>query len=148
MRIENMLINNKGVITVVILALIILTPIGFYAIRDAFSQSAEPFLEMPDPKYKECVRDTEYMRFNHWVLLKELREEVVREGKEVDVAFSDCRDCHSNREHFCNECHNVANVYLDCFGCHYYPESPQESTMVQSSKSDLNAVARLMKAGR
>jgi hypothetical protein len=148
MRIENMLINNKGVITVVILALIILTPIGFYAIRDAFSQSAEPFLEMPDPKYKECVRDTEYMRFNHWVLLKELREEVVRQGKEVDVALSDCRDCHSNREHFCNECHNIANVHLDCFGCHYYPESPQESTMVQSSKSDLNAVARLMKAGR
>ena len=148
MRIENMLKNNKGAITAVILALIILLPIGFYAIRDAFSRDTGPFLVMPDAKYKECVRDTEYMRLNHWVLLKELREEVVREGKEVDVAFSDCRDCHTNRERFCNECHNVANVNLDCFGCHYYPETPQESMMVQSSKSDSNTVARLMKAVR
>jgi hypothetical protein len=148
MRIENMLKNNKGAIAAVILALIILLPIGFYAIRDAFSQNTEPFLEMPDPKYKECVRDTEYMRFHHWVLLKELREKVVREGEKVDVALSDCRDCHSNRERFCNECHNVANVSLDCFGCHYYPESPQESVMAQSSKSGSDAVARLMKAGR
>jgi hypothetical protein len=146
MKIENMLIKNKGAITVAILALIILLPIGFYALRDAFSQGAEPFLEKPDPKYDECVRDVEYMRFNHWVLLKELREEVVREGKEVDVALSDCRDCHTNRERFCNECHNIANVYLDCFGCHYYPES--ESTMVQSSGSRSDTVARLMKAGR
>lgn len=147
MKIENMLKNNKGAVTALILALIILLPIGFYTIRDAFSQNAEPFLEMPAPEYTDCVRDTEYMRFNHWVLLKELREEVVREGREVEVALSDCRDCHTNRERFCNECHNVANVSLDCFGCHYYPESPQESTMVRSSKSDMDAVARLMKAG-
>ncbi len=148
MRIENMLKNNKGAITVIILALIILLPIGFYAIRDAFSKNSEPFLEMPDPKHSECVRDREYMRFQHWVLLKELREKVVREGKEVDVALSDCRDCHTNRERFCNECHNVANVNLDCFDCHYYPESYPESKMVQSSKSESGTVARLIKTGR
>jgi hypothetical protein len=148
MKIENMLKNNKGAVTAVILALIILLPIGFYAIRDAFSQNTEPFLEMPDPKYKECVRDTEYMRFNHWVLLKELREEVVREGKKADVALSDCRDCHTNRERFCNECHNIANVSLDCFGCHNYPDTPQESGMAHWSKSDADKVAKLIRSDR
>ena len=148
MRIETVLKNNKGAITAVILALIILLPIGFYAIRDAFSRNTEPFLEMPAPKYKECVRDTEYMRFHHWELLLELREEVVREGKTEDVTFSDCRNCHADRAHFCNECHNVANVYLDCFGCHNYPETPQQPAMAHSSKSGSGTVARLIKPGR
>ncbi len=157
MRIEEMLKKNKGTITVVILALIILSPIGFYAVRDAVPQDTEAFLEMPDPKYTECVRDTEYMRLQHWVLLKEIREKVVREGEkvtvmqegeEVEVTFSGCRDCHTNRSRFCNECHNIANVNLDCFGCHNYPETPQESVAEHASGMDAGPALNLIKAGR
>ena len=156
MRIEEMLKKNKSTITVAILALIILAPIGFYAVRDAIPQDTEAFLEKPDPKYKECVRDTEYMRLQHWVLLKEVRERVVREGKkvtamqggeEVEVTLSGCRDCHTNRSRFCNECHNIANVYLDCFGCHNYPETPEEPVVEHASKLNAGPGAHMIKAG-
>ena len=83
---------------------------------------SEPFLERPDEKYKECVRDTEFMRLHHWELLRAVREEVVRYGHRGDIGISKCRECHVSREGFCNRCHNSVNLYPDCFGCHYYPE--------------------------
>ena len=145
MRFEDIFKKNKNIITVVILAVIVLAPIGYYAVRDAIPQDTEGFLEMPDPqKYDACVRDTEYMRFQHWVLLKEVREKVVREGEkvmsnhgggDVEVTLSGCRDCHTNRGRFCNQCHNIANVNVDCFGCHDYPETPQESVAAYEAGS-------------
>ena len=157
MKIENMLKKNKSAITAVILLLIVCVPIGYYLVRDVFSQEDEAFLEMPDPKYKECVRDAEYMRLQHWVLLKEVREKVVREGEkvtvvqggeEVEVTLSGCRDCHTNRERFCNECHDIANVSLDCFGCHNYPETPQESVTEHASRMDAGPPLQMIKASR
>ncbi len=143
MRIDNMLRRNKSTAALVILALVILLPIGYYAARDAFSRSSEPFLEKPDPKYKECVRDTQYMRLHHMELLKELRIQVVREGKREKITLESCRECHTNRGRFCNQCHNAVNLYPDCFGCHNYPESPQAIVGIQSSQSGLSSNAAL-----
>jgi hypothetical protein len=84
-----------------------------------------PFLQPPEARFKYCVRDTEYMRFHHWELLREARDEVVREGKTDDVKFDFCRACHPDRGRFCDECHGAANVHPDCFTCHYYPETPE-----------------------
>ena len=63
-------------------------------------------------------------------LLKQTRDEIVREGKgEVwfydgprKVEFDDCRNCHPSREDFCNRCHKPVNLYLGitCFRCHEY----------------------------
>ncbi|MFH1688255.1 MAG: hypothetical protein ABIE70_12140 [bacterium] len=110
--------------------LIVLLPIAFSVIsRVAASgvENQERFLEKPDPKYKECVRDIEYMRYHHWELLRQIREEVVRYGKRGEVGLSMCRDCHINRDRFCNQCHQAVNLTPDCFGCHYYPESVQQT---------------------
>ena len=143
MRIETMLKKNRNKVAMAILALVILLPIGYYTIRDAFPRSAEPFLEKPDPKYKECVRDTLYMRLHHMELLKEIRVQVVREGKRSEIGLANCRGCHTNRGRFCNQCHNAVNLYPDCFGCHNYPESPQEIVRTQSSQSGFSAKAAL-----
>jgi len=101
---------------------------------------------MPD-QYDECVEDTEYMRFRHMDLLKEMREESVREGIRGEYSLSDCRDCHTNRSRFCNQCHNIVNLNLDCFGCHNYPETPQESITEHASRLEVGPALQMIKAG-
>ena len=116
--------ENKKLLFVVVPILIILFPLGYSVAGFIFSkdtQSARPFLEMPDAKYKKCVRETTYMRFHHMDLLKEIRDKSVRDGKTGEIALKNCRECHTNRERFCNQCHNAVNLHLDCFDCHYYP---------------------------
>jgi hypothetical protein len=130
--IEQTLEKRRKAAVLTILAIIVLLPVGYYAISDALAKGAAPFLEKPDPKYQKCVRDTEYMRFHHMDLLKEIRNEVVREGRTseigLEIGSENCKECHANRGHFCNQCHNTVNLHLDCFGCHYYPENAGEKT--------------------
>ncbi len=124
MNINSIFGENTKTIVIVILSLIILFPIGYSVISFVFAQTShnsEPFLEMPDSTYKNCVKDTDYMRFHHWELLQGIREEVVRFGNRGDISLSGCRDCHTSREKFCNKCHDATSLFPDCFGCHYYP---------------------------
>ncbi len=120
--------KNVGIVTA-ITAVVILAPVAYSATRFGVGQVAQPpdvFLEMPDPQYQECVRETDYMRFHHMDLLKQIREEFIRDGIRGEVTLSGCRDCHENRARFCNQCHDAASLSLDCFGCHYYPEYADE----------------------
>jgi hypothetical protein len=122
--------DNRKVLFVVIPILVILFPLAYSVGAFLFSQGAQksqPFLEKPAAKYKKCVRDTTYMRFHHMDLLKEIRDESVREGKAEKITLENCRECHTSRERFCNQCHNAVNLNLDCFGCHYYPLKAQRS---------------------
>jgi hypothetical protein len=104
--------------------LIILFPLGHSIVGRVIprgSDTSEPFLERPDAKYDRCVKETSYMRYHHWELLREIREEVVRYGKRGDIGLDGCRKCHTSKERFCNQCHNAVSLTPDCFGCHYYP---------------------------
>jgi hypothetical protein len=127
--------NTTTVAAILPLALIAL-PILYSATDTLFAQEPEVFLELPEGQ-EHCVRDTEYMRFHHMDLLLEIRDQVQRDGKRTqDVGFTACvppegqtscylcQDCHSNRAEFCNRCHNAVDLVPDCFGCHYYPETP------------------------
>lgn len=121
---NNIFGKNTGVITAVILVLLIILPLVYSVVSHVFAQSSqveEPFLQMPDPKYKKCVKETEYMRYHHWELLRGIREEVVRHGIRGDVGLGMCKDCHTSREQFCNKCHDAVSMTPDCFSCHYYP---------------------------
>ena len=116
--------SNRTALLMIVIAVIILSPLAYSAVaglvaRDA--QSKNVVLEMPAPEHKDCVRETVYMRYHHWEYLREIREEVVRYGKRGDVGLFMCKDCHTSRERFCNQCHNASSVYPDCYGCHYYP---------------------------
>ena len=109
---------------VVIVAVLILVPLGFSLVSQVSRNNVEPsndFLEKPDPKYEACIRETSYMRFHHWELLRGIREEVVRYGIRSDVGLGKCSECHTSRERFCDQCHNAASLTPDCFDCHYYP---------------------------
>ncbi len=116
--------NRSGAKMAAIPIVIILLPLlysffSFVFVQD--SQGAQPFLEMPDPQYENCVKDTEYMRHNHWALLRNIREDVVRHGIRGEVSLRNCRNCHTSRVNFCDKCHNATSLTPDCFGCHYYP---------------------------
>ncbi len=90
----------------------------------------------PDPKIvteeKQCVEPKEFMRSFHTGLLTSWREEVVRsdsrtyfasDGKTYEKSLSNtCLKCHSNRDEFCDRCHNYAQVQPDCWDCHSSPK--------------------------
>lgn len=119
---ENPLKNPRFILVVVLVVLVLLPPAYSVIARVlGVGDSDEPFLEMPDEKHTECVKDTEYMRYHHWELLRGIREEVVRYGLRGDIGLNRCRDCHTSRERFCDQCHNATSLKPDCFGCHYYP---------------------------
>jgi hypothetical protein len=108
----------------VIPAFILLAPVGYSVVSSVVGQRGEdlaPFLEMPEPKYENCVKETEYMRFHHWELLRGVREEVVRYGKRGEIGLKKCSECHTSRERFCDRCHEAVSLKPDCFGCHHYP---------------------------
>ena len=116
--------SARSILVIAIPALIILIPLGYSFVSPLLAQDAvveEPFLEMPDASHANCVRETEYMRYHHWELLRQIREEVVRYGIRGEVGLRQCRECHTSRERFCNRCHDSVSLYPDCFGCHYYP---------------------------
>jgi hypothetical protein len=80
-----------------------------------------------------CVEDKAYMTANHMQLLYEWRDAVVREGERLYASTSTgeqfemsltktCLGCHTDREVFCNRCHDYADVRPVCWNCHVDPE--------------------------
>jgi len=127
MSLKNILCNRRTVLAVIVPGLFIVIPVGYSIVSHIVARGdrSDVFLERPGAKYENCVRETEYMRFHHWELLAQIREDFVRHGKRGDITLSSCRECHPSRERFCNQCHNKVNLTPDCFGCHYYPETPE-----------------------
>lgn len=124
MSFASLLKEKPNTVAVTIAVVIIMFPVAYSLISYVFAggtQPAGPFVVMPDKKYDKCVRDTEYMRFHHWELLKDMRERV-RNRTRGEINFDRCRECHTNRDTFCNRCHDSVNLQPDCWGCHYYPE--------------------------
>ncbi len=122
--------NRKWVLAFI---LIILAPFAYSLVRPVLARGSSPedvFLTLPNEG--ECVRETEYMRFRHMDLLRTTREEVIRNGVRGEITLSGCRDCHTYRGEFCNKCHDAVTLNLDCFGCHYYPESTEDSVSIES----------------
>ena len=101
-------------------AVIILLPVALSILKPLWAAEPEVFLEAPDARWENCVRDVEYMRFHHMDLLKEVRSDVIRKGLKGGITLVGCGECHHNREQFCDRCHEKASVSLDCFGCHFY----------------------------
>jgi hypothetical protein len=99
----------------------------------AGTQAKQPQLKLPT-EAKECVAPIPYMRAAHMRLLIEWRENVVRNGvrqihatngKSYDASLTrTCLgQCHTDREQFCDRCHNYAGVSsLYCWDCHNKPQ--------------------------
>jgi len=121
----NKKLNSKvSIIAVIIPVLIIVFPFVYSFFSYGFvqdSQDSKPFLERPDAKFENCVKETDYMRRHHWEVLRAVREEFVRYGKRGEISLHNCKNCHTSRERFCKQCHSEVSMAPDCYGCHYYP---------------------------
>jgi hypothetical protein len=115
--------SRLELIVMVVTGLIVLIPLLYGVFAYAISEDKPKFELVIDKPNEQCVRDSEYMRINHMDLLKDVRDEVVREGKRGAIELNGCRSCHASRAQFCDTCHSVVGAQLNCFGCHYYPES-------------------------
>jgi hypothetical protein len=80
----------------------------------------------------DCVRPTQWMRYNHMDLLDDWRDQVVREGDRYEEGSNGsvyekslthtCLDCHQNKNQFCDKCHDYLSVDPYCWDCHINPK--------------------------
>lgn len=99
--------------------------------KAAGTTSRGPELKLPAGE-KTCVAATAYMRASHMNLLLEWRDQVVRrgsrtwtapDGKSYEMSLTGtCLKCHSEKEQFCDRCHNYAGVTPYCWECHVDPQ--------------------------
>ena len=90
-----------------------------------------PKPELPPGGEQNCVRSAAEMRDIHMSLLNEWRDDVLRDGNRVAVTVDGkeyrkglqmaCMQCHSNKEKFCDTCHEYASVKPYCWDCHLAP---------------------------
>jgi hypothetical protein len=119
---------NKGTIIpgLIIFVLFVTFPLWFNAFSTAASTVPKP--ELPPGGEKACIAPAAEMRANHMVLLNEWRDDVLRDGDRVTVTADGkeyrkglqmaCMQCHSNKEKFCDSCHEYASVKPYCWDCH------------------------------
>lgn len=129
-----MMYNSRNIIIGLIIFVGIFTfPFIFGAVTA--SEAPEPSLDTPEINAlssKECILDTDYMASSHMELLADWKVAVVRDGnrvfvtdngKEFEMSLQNtCLECHSNKEEFCDACHNYAEVDPNCWDCHVDPE--------------------------
>ncbi len=128
-----MIKNKWGLILLGLVISLVLVTFPFWYGK---GKTAPPVLDLETPEIaalaqKKCVEDAVFMRANHMKLLDVWRDEAVREGKRVYKAkdgrtfekslTGTCIQCHSNKEHFCDRCHNYVGAAPSCFDCHIVP---------------------------
>ncbi len=128
---EAMAMRDRGVIIVgLVVFLVLVTFPVWYTLVEA-GDAALPAVELPQDGSR-CVEDAEYMTANHMDVLNQWRDAVVRNGEKHYTSMTSgeqyemsltrtCMKCHSNRETFCDRCHDFAGVAPTCFDCHVEP---------------------------
>ena len=111
-----------------IFGFVVLTTFPFLYGRMNKATGARPELIPPPGGEKACIESAQYMREHHVEILKKWRDSVVRDGintyhardgKEYTASLSDtCIRCHSNKEQFCNRCHDYVRANPGCWDCH------------------------------
>jgi hypothetical protein len=123
--------RDRGIIYTALGGFIILITLPFsYSVLGGKSREG-PKLTLP-AQATECVAPLEYMRASHMNLLLEWRDSVVRRnvrtyeaanGKVYTISLSrTClTECHTNKQEFCDRCHNYVGVQPNCMDCHVDP---------------------------
>ncbi len=126
--------NKRTIIPgLAIFVLFVTFPLWFNAFSTA---STVPKTELPPGGEKQCVASASEMRASHMALLNEWRDEVLRDGGRIAVTVNGkeyrkglqmaCMQCHTNKEKFCDSCHEYVSVTPYCWDCHLTPTAAAE----------------------
>ncbi len=90
-----------------------------------------PKPELPPGGEQNCVRPLAEMKASHMVILDEWKDDVLRNNNRVSITVDGkeyrkglqlaCMQCHSNKEKFCDSCHEYTSVKPYCWDCHLSP---------------------------
>ena len=120
---------NKGLVIagLAVFVLFVTFPIWF----NRLDAGPMPKPEIPPNGSQQCVRPAAEMRDIHMQLLNEWKSEVIRESKREKIVVDGkeygkglqlaCMECHSNKEKFCDTCHDYAAAQPRCWDCHIAP---------------------------
>ncbi|OPY75867.1 MAG: hypothetical protein A4E64_01745 [Syntrophorhabdus sp. PtaU1.Bin058] len=121
--------KGKVIAGIVIFFVILLIPFWYNAVTGKAGYAPEL---KPGTDAKECVEKTSFMKEKHTELLTKWKEAVVRNGEReyrasngktyVMSLTGTCMGCHTNKEQFCDRCHNYTNVKPYCWDCHNVPK--------------------------
>ncbi|MBC8204664.1 MAG: sulfate reduction electron transfer complex DsrMKJOP subunit DsrJ [FCB group bacterium] len=130
--------SGKIILGIIVFLIIATIPFTYNIIADTDTSGA-PEIEILPQAGDKCVRSKDYMKPYHMDLLNEWRDTVVREGNrftegphgnQIEMSLSNtCMDCHSNRENFCDRCHNYMAVDPYCWDCHLTPSETAQPQM-------------------
>lgn len=126
--------SDKGKIIIGLIIFLFLGTFPFWYERGKTASLPPLALDTPEIRklnVKKCLESTPYMRASHMELLNAWREAVVRDGKyfyvnlegeKISMNLSQtCLGCHSNKDKFCDVCHNFSGVKPTCWSCHLVP---------------------------
>jgi len=97
---------------------------------------------------QSCVEPTPYMRTFHMDLLDRWRDEAVRDGDRTYIGLGEkayektllgtcVNACHSNRDEFCDRCHEYVGATPYCWDCH----AEQEHRPLAGNREGLRELA-------
>lgn len=97
-------------------------------------------------KGDKCLEPATDMRRYHMNYLKHQRNDTMYQGiRGTKYSMKKCIECHAVQdpndkeshvrsvEHFCDQCHEYAAVWIDCFDCHAH-DLPEDGTMGGTGK--------------
>ncbi len=121
--------------------------VGFALAEESAGRTPEPVI--PKGKGDHCVRDTDFMRRYHMVMLERQRDETVHEGvRGGDFSIKGCVNCHAvagpdgqpvsyaDSKHFCRTCHDYESVKIDCFECHASKPEREKTAAIPPAVDD------------
>lgn len=119
--------RGKIITGIIIFLVLLFIPFLYNFITGKATYVPEPVIGTSE---KECVESKVFMRTDHMKLLDEWKETVVRHGVRnykarngktytIDITGT-CMECHTDKEKFCDRCHNYAGVEPKCWNCHVY----------------------------
>lgn len=136
--------KGKVALFVIVFCLIAILPFAANATSASAQSNDGPDISLDTPTInamsdKQCIEDTDWMASNHMKLLDQWRTDVVRDGNTQYVSSSGkvyekslddtCLSCHSNKEEFCDSCHEYEQVDPYCWDCH----DPEAGTVGSST---------------
>ena len=128
----------KIIIGLVVFLILMTFPLWYNLANGKATYRPEPeVITKSIPGKDKCILPAEQMRVRHMSLLNQWRDSAVRrgvrtyaagDGRSFEMSLTrTCLDCHSNKDTFCDRCHNYLNVKPYCWGCHLTQQDTVQS---------------------